>query len=271
MLEGPDRFKQLPGYLEPVNVKAIVSVQTAFVCVFLLLAGKVFAQDISLQSGPQKTIMIELFTSQGCNSCPPAEEYLNTFVEHPKLWDTFIPIAFHVDYWDYLGWKDRFANPAHAKRQQQYAQLRRVRTVYTPAFVVNGKAWGVGFFRSEPQVDTPSVGNLTVVIDDQRISATFDPQHSLTEALYFNVAVLGMNLSTSIRAGENRGRDSHHEFVVLGRSQVRGADNQWHTTFPEIKQTPTGRFALVAWVSGSGDPTPIQATGGYIPAAMLKQ
>ena len=97
------------------------------------------ASGTQFSSGPEQTVMIELFTSQGCNSCPPAEAYLNRFTANPGLWKKFIPLAYHVDYWDYLGWKDRFAHPAHAQRQRQYAQQRSLKTVYTPALAVNGQ------------------------------------------------------------------------------------------------------------------------------------
>lgn len=79
-----------------------------------------------------------------------------------------------------------------------------------------------------------------------------------------------MDLSTRIQAGENQGRHSRHEFVVLAKKQVAGKSNHWKTTLPEIDTTITRRFALAAWISKRDNPTPIQAVGGYIPGALLR-
>ena len=112
------------------------------------LSASVAAGELRFASGSGRNVMVELFTSEGCNSCPPAEAFLNDFQTHPDLWRRYVPIAFHVDYWDYLGWTDRYADPRHAARQRQYARQGGVRTVYTPAFIVNGRAWGVSGSRA---------------------------------------------------------------------------------------------------------------------------
>ena len=238
---------------------------------FALLSAETFAaQEFRFASGVRQTVMIELYTSEGCNSCPPAEEYLNGYVSHPGLWKTYIPLAFHVDYWDYLGWKDRFAHPSHAVRQRHYARLQRVRTVYTPAFVVNGQGWRSGWFSKAPSPETRPAGRLTVTVKGQRVSADFEPVSALSGKYQLNLAVLGMDLSTRIQAGENQGRHSRHEFVVLAKKQVAGKNNHWKMTLPEIDTTITRRFALAAWISKRDNPTPIQAVGGYIPGALLR-
>jgi len=230
-----------------------------------LLSAKTFAaEELRLESGVQQTVMIELYTSQGCNSCPPAEEYLNGYVDHPGLWKTFIPMAFHVDYWDYLGWKDRFAHPRNSARQRDYANLRHVRTVYTPAFIVNGRGWRPGLLDGEPRVDTPPVGRLAVTLNGDKVRAILEPAGAVHQRLVLNVAVLGMGLTTQIQAGENEGRRSPHEFVVLAHKQLAGEAGRWETTLPAFDTKNTPRLALAAWVSRPDDPTPLQAVGGYI-------
>lgn len=218
-------------------------------------------------SGPEQTVMIELYTSQGCNSCPPAEAYLNRFTNSPLLWKKFIPLAFHVDYWDYLGWKDRFAHPAHAQRQRQYAQQRSLKTVYTPAFAVNGQGWRPSLISSDPDGGGKPVGVLSVDVNGQQLEARFESMNSTAKTLHLDLAVLGMGLSTEILAGENAGNHSQHEFVVLARKQISSDNGRWRGGLPALETNwRAQRLALVAWVSKPGDLAPLQATGGYLPA-----
>jgi hypothetical protein len=230
----------------------------------LALSAPVFAQQF-VSSSTQATL-IELYTSQGCSSCPPAEEYLNSLKNHPQLWKSLIPIALHVDYWDYLGWKDRFASPVHTQRQRAYARVNAQRTIYTPAFFVNGKPWRRGFFNAAPEASTQQVGILQVAIEDQHISAKFT-SHSQTSSkgpLNLHVALLAMELMTNIQAGENQGRASAHEFVSFKHVETSTADRRWKIELPRITPLPSKRYALVAWVSPINDPRPIQAVGGYL-------
>lgn len=226
-------------------------------------AGGVAAQQ-QFVSGASQTAMIELYTSQGCSSCPPAEEFLNTFVDNPRLWSSFVPIAFHVDYWDYLGWKDRFALPSNAQRQRRYASLKNVRTVYTPGFVVNGREWRPGWLSKRLDAGSREVGTLTVTLEGDRIDARFTAAEPPSGLLELHVGVLGMGLGSDIRAGENRGRASHHEFVLLSHQRFGATDGAWQGPLQPWDSKGAARVALVAWVSTPGDPAPLQATGGYL-------
>jgi len=87
-----------------------------------------------------ETVVVELFTSQGCSSCPPADRILGELAQR----DDVIALALHVDYWDYLGWKDEFASPEHTKRQRSYARAKGERTIYTPQMVIGGHDHVVG-------------------------------------------------------------------------------------------------------------------------------
>ena len=102
---------------------------------WLGLAGMGFAQ-----SGTANPVVVELYTSQGCSSCPPADKILNGLAQRPDV----IALALHVDYWDYIGWKDSFADPAYSKRQRAYARFAGARTVYTPQMIVGGMDHLVG-------------------------------------------------------------------------------------------------------------------------------
>ncbi|NUB42927.1 DUF1223 domain-containing protein [Fertoebacter nigrum] len=83
----------------------------------------------------QPVVVVELYTSQGCSSCPPADEHMAKLVADPRV----IPLALHVDYWDYIGWKDKFASPDFTKRQKAYARAAGSRTIYTPQMIVAGQ------------------------------------------------------------------------------------------------------------------------------------
>jgi hypothetical protein len=222
------------------------------------------AEALHFSSGPAQTAMIELFTSEGCNSCPPAEAYLNGLAHDPALWKAHIPLAFHVDYWDYLGWKDRFADPAHAVRQRQYAREHLMPTIYTPAFFVNGEPWQRRRHPDVPDAGMPA-GTLTVDVAGAQYRAAFAPATAAPKTLQLNVALLGMGLTSDIRAGENAGRHSLHDFVVLSWQQFDSASGRWHGTLPApALAREASRLALAAWISRPGDPTPLQATGGYL-------
>lgn len=222
------------------------------------------AAEQTFQSGPEQTVLMELYTSEGCNSCPPAESFLNSFTDHPRLWQSYIPLAFHVDYWDYLGWRDVYATAANTRRQQTYGKVLRARTIYTPEFFVNGQEWRAGFLQRPPSIKSKAVGTLKVVLNDEAITAEFTPQRRYQQPLELYAVVLGMDLKSDIRAGENAGRTTTHQFVVLGHAQLKNDKPQWQTTVPALIDVPASKKALVVWVSETGNPAPLQATGGYI-------
>jgi hypothetical protein len=222
--------------------------------------------SIEFISKASQATMIELYTSEGCSSCPPAEARLNKYENDKNLWQTIIPIAFHVDYWDYIGWRDRFASPEHGKRQSRYAKLNHERTVYTPAFVVNGKNWRPGFiFNKSPVQNNEQVGILSMSVKNKTIHANFNALQKSNDPLLLNIAVLGMDLKSDIKRGENQGRNAEHHFVVLAQQQTLTNDMNWEVAIPTLKGLMAPRYALVAWVSREGHPAPLQAVGGYIP------
>jgi hypothetical protein len=231
---------------------------------FIMASVSVNAEEITLSSGQQQTFLIELYTSEGCSSCPPAEKYLNGLKQHQDLWHLYIPVAFHVDYWDYLGWHDPYADAAHAKRQSWYAQQRNLRTVYTPAFVVNGKAWRLGWFNRElPKNGNPG-GELNVTINEKQLKASYTPVTSFVAKLTLNIAILGMGLVSHIEAGENTGRTARHEFVVVGYKTINSNNGHWATSLPALHYEAARQYAIAVWVNHLNDPTPLQAVGGQL-------
>jgi hypothetical protein len=170
-----------------------------------------------------------------------------------------VPVAFHVDYWDELGWIDRYAQAEFGHRQSRYAQLHNQRTVFTPAFVVNGEGWRPGVIsRSIPDNDN-TAGELKVALNGDKVAANY--QHDGAKDLVLNIAVLGMDITSKIAAGENAGRTAQHDFVVVGYKSVPG-NGVWETSLPTLHYNGAKRLALAAWISRGNDPTPLQVVGG---------
>lgn len=247
--------------------------QTALALVALPLssAGLMSADLIQFQSGAAQTALLELYTSEGCSSCPPAEAWLSRLMENPKLWKDFVPVAFHVDYWDYLGWKDPLASKAYSERQRVYADHWRTRSVYTPGFVLNGKEWPGWVNRDDParSSDKP-VGTLTARSDDgRRWKLRFEPAtQSASSSFDFHAALLGFDLSSDVKAGENRGRKLQHDFAVLAMADVAAdKDGRAFAGVLSLKSTPVTspkRTALAVWLTPSKGLEPVQSLGGWL-------
>ena len=179
-----------------------------------------------------------------------------------------MPVAFHVDYWDYIGWNDRFASPVFSNRQRDYARSRHVSTVYTPGFVLAGKEWRSWFTRPVLRLDNSvQAGKLELSVTGQQASVAFTPSVPIGGELEVHVAILGFDLKTEVRAGENGGRTLEHDFVVLGyrRLATTRQTSTYGASFslPDVK-TPSERKAIAAWVSLRDDPRPVQAVGGWL-------
>ena len=230
---------------------------------FTLLMNSLYAEPLRLESGVKKNTLIELYTSEGCSSCPPAEEFLNSLKNNNELWNKWVPVAFHVDYWDYIGWRDRYATKEFGQRQSRYASLKRASTVYTPAFMVNGSNWRKGIFSSSLPEEKSAAGNLVVSIKGKSVHSTY--QSANKSPLKLNIAVLGMGLTTKIERGENAGRTAKHEFVVVGFNSSISNNSQWNMQLPELHYSQAKKYAVAIWVSEVNNPAPLQVVGGLLP------
>ena len=248
------------------------------ICLFLslLLASAVSmgAQTVNLESPGPRVSLLELYTSEGCSSCPPADRWISKLRDDPRLWREVVPVAFHVDYWDYIGWKDRFASPVYGNRQRDYARSRHVSTVYTPGFVLAGKEWRSWFRRPELNVENPvDAGKLTLSVTGQQAKLAFTPTQPRNGELEMHVAILGFDLKSDVRSGENGGRTLEHDFVVLGyRSLATTRKNAVHSadfSLPAVN-VASERKAIAAWLSAPGDPRPVQVVGGWLSEATVQ-
>ncbi len=224
------------------------------------------ADPVVIESPVERVAVLELFTSHGCSSCPPADAWLRGLVDYPGLWRELVPLAFHVDYWDSLGWPDRFARSEFSQRQRDYERSGGLPTVYTPGFVLNGEEWR-RWFRSAPNLPEPAaVGRLRLeVVPRGQAMLHFAPVGT-PPPLEARFVVLGFGLSSRIGGGENAGRTLAEDFVVLGMSEGKASGPlAWVFPWPDLKEGPAYRLAVAAWVSAPGNPQPLQAVGGWLP------
>jgi hypothetical protein len=219
-----------------------------------------FGGDISFESKPVRTHLIELFTSEGCSSCPPAETWLGKLQSDPRLWVEFVPIAFHVTYWDNTAWRDPFASKEWTSRQYAYSAFWKTSSVYTPAFVLDGHEW---LNREIPTVTGEPAGVLKVAVTNgEKAVVTFSPTAKDARQYEAHVTQLRFGLQSNVRGGENGGRKLVHDFVVLSLATVPLSGPQ--VTIQLAKPDAGSRRGLAAWVTEVGGVEPIQATGGWI-------
>jgi hypothetical protein len=191
-----------------------------------LLAGTVHAAQTgaiscTARSGDSTTALLELYTSEGCSSCPPADAWLATFRTNGLYPGRVVPLALHVDYWNYLGWEDPYSQKLFSRRQHHMARLQRASTVYTPQFILNGSEFRRWHNRGEAAIKRVSLAasraDITLTLAQQAnrmdIVAEAHAKDSGDRADMF-IVLYENNLSTHIRAGENQGRTLRHEFVA---------------------------------------------------------
>ena len=228
---------------------------------YLLLVSFLFSlavsasEKITVNSETNKTAVVELYTSQGCSSCPPADRWLEALIESAPDELNVLALAFHVDYWDYIGWKDRFANPRFTSRQRQLAVNNRQSSVYTPEFFVGG--------REARGTD----GVLNIIDRTNAMRAEIDLQLSVsrngngltlelvpssdkhdTNGLHYRFIIYEKNLVSDVTRGENSGKILKHQNVVRYMSPARKlnpSNSQVVSVDPQWKLDDIGVAALV--------------------------
>ena len=223
----------------------------------------------SLQAAQAQTIrpkaVVELFTSQGCSSCPPADALLTSLAEEGDV----IALAYHVDYWDYVGWQDTFGSEDYSDRQRAYAKSWGSSRIYTPQMVVNGKKAVVGSRRSEvhsalDQASMPLDVELTNQGDMLRIA--IEPDASLDDAVVWLVTYLD-RADVAIETGDNAGKSMVYTQVVTGRQMLGMWEGQSgaHLKLPLgelVKDGNTG-FAVLVQQEEDGLPGPILGAAAF--------
>lgn len=201
---------------------------------FLLLASLLSlpafaAGPISVSSGERQTAVLELYTSEGCSSCPPADRWLAKLVTTPQPDLDVLALSFHVDYWNYLGWKDRFSSAAYTRRQRELGANNQQRTIYTPEFFVNGRetrgtAKILEHIQQANRQPAQLALNMTVSRDRNELVVDLHSpaQRETVGQVQHRYLVYENNLSSDVSRGENSGKVLHHQQVVRYLSQPSG-------------------------------------------------
>src|SRR5467141_1680806 len=214
--EGP--FPPTEESMKSKHFLAAIAAAVAF-------AARAADPACSTTSGPRTTALVELYTSEGCDSCPAADHWLSSLFAQGFRPDQMVPLALHVDYWDYIGWKDPFAKGEFSVRQRKLAQMKRPVIVYTPQVLLQGRdfrRWSGGEFseqvmriNSRPARARIALAIRAVAPDaiHAELSAMLiDPAEQKNAAVY--LAAYENKLASDVAAGENRGRRLEHDFVV---------------------------------------------------------
>lgn len=222
-----------------------------------LISGSLFALPVMAQS--TQGVLVELFTSQGCSSCPPADAFLADLAENQGV----IPLALHVDYWDYIGWSDTFAQEKFTKRQRKYAKMNADRMVYTPQMIVAGQTRVKGHDAASVMLGIAAVkSTITLTLtrqgDDVLISATSD--QALPSDILVDVVRYYPKMTVQIERGENRGQAISYHNIVTSWMNV----GEW-----------TGKTPLAMTTRATGDDPIVvilqqEGPGAVLAAAVLK-
>ncbi|HZL18989.1 MAG TPA: DUF1223 domain-containing protein [Polyangia bacterium] len=215
---------------------------TTAALIFLLVAGGDLRPARGASVGWNRVVLVELFTSQGCSSCPPADEFVRDF---PRLGlgpEKVLPLTFHVNYWDDLGWRDPFASPAFTERQRWYADSGRLRSpggagglsgLYTPQMIVDGTVHFPGGQRAVATVEIARAaaraaevdltGEAAVAGDDLTVTLRVAPRAGFDRAPDWRavVALAAKSTQTRVLRGENRGETLVEAAVVRALSDRR--------------------------------------------------
>lgn len=214
------------------------------------------------QSGPLLTPVIELYTSEGCSSCPPADQWLSTLKGKNAVVQ-----AFHVGYWDYIGWVDRFATPANTSRQRDIAARNRQRSIYTPQAVLNGadwRSWGA----SVPAGQEPARASIALrQTGTDQFEAIVTPVKDTPANWSAYWTVTEHDHSSRVKAGENAGEFLKHDFVVRQYSPAGDypavAKHPQKLTLRSIAASPghARQINLVVFDPQTGKPLQALSTG----------
>lgn len=254
-----------------------------FLCVLpaLALPARAAAPQACAAESPRHTVaLVELYTSEGCDSCPPADRWLSSLAGRGFGPERVVPIALHVDYWDYIGWKDPYARRAHSGRQRKMAQLARVAMIYTPQVLLQGRdfrGWqGEGFGPAVAGINArPARAAIRLRLDaGDREALQVEAFAALTDApgrpssgpdVALFLGAYENKLVSEVQAGENRGRTLRHDYVVLqwaGPFELAGGRWSGRQRLPLLPGAVPAHSGVAAFVQD-------RASGEVLQALML--
>jgi hypothetical protein len=258
-----------------------ISMKTLLLAMVALFMGTAQAAQCSAKSAELTVALVELYTSEGCDSCPPADRWLSSLGAKGFASDRVVPIALHVDYWDYIGWKDPYARQAHSARQRKMAKLARAAMVYTPQVLLQGqdfRHWqdegnpGGAFSQAVSKINAqPAKARISLTLNALRKDvfeveaaaelqgASPSPEIALFLGSYEN------KLVSDVKAGENRGKTLPHDYVVLqwaGPLEFKRGKLSERHVLPLLPKAVRDHSGVVAFVQD-------RATGEVLQALML--
>ena len=223
------------------------------------IAGLAAMAAVPALAEERASVLVELFTSQGCSSCPPADEVLSAMTDDARV----IPLSLHVDYWDYLGWKDKFSDAAYTARQRAYAAAAHDSMIYTPQMIVDGRARVVGSRGAEVaaavahEMESPSPVRMTVRRDGGRIAIEARAVGDTGGPMVVQLVRYSPSERVSIREGENAGRTITYHNVVTAWQQI----GKWDGAAPlRLDAAVPGREGVVVVIQVAGGGPVLAAT-----------
>jgi hypothetical protein len=184
-------------------------------------AAALAAQACTGKSPAHTVALVELYTSEGCDSCPPADKFVSGLRAEGVAPDKAVLLSLHVDYWNYIGWKDIFSRPIFTERQRGLAALVRTRTIYTPEMFIGARElrsdkWDGGVQEAVQRINArPAKADIAISLGAAGPEGLpVDVKASSAGGGKLHVALVESNIDRQIRAGENKGRLLHHDFVV---------------------------------------------------------
>jgi len=176
-------------------------------------------QHLSVNSPSFLVPVVELYTSEGCSSCPRADQWISKLGKVIDDEFSAVPLAFHVDYWNYLGWEDPFSKPLFTKRQRELGAINRQGSIYTPEFLVSGQetrgtsAVVAAIKRANGQSADVAINMQLRSIDESRVEVSLDIENQHPDGVLY-LAIYENGIVRQIAGGENSGRTLEHDFVV---------------------------------------------------------
>ncbi len=193
----------------------------ALACAYAPMSALAQSPACRAVSGKTVPALVELYTSEGCNSCPPADRWLSQQIANPEANSKMIALAFHVDYWDYIGWKDAYARADYGVRHSSMVRANGSTTVYTPQVFINGRddrSWRVGLAAT-----TPTAARATMEVEADWKDGKLGFRGRVIEgndAVRIRYAVAENGISTVVKAGENAGETLKQDAVVRDHAIV---------------------------------------------------
>jgi len=213
------------------------------------LLASLFLFSAPVMAG-EPVVVVELFTSQGCSSCPPADKIIGDLTTRSDV----LPLTLNVDYWDYLGWRDDFAKPEYSERQRKYGHMFKQRSIYTPSVVVNGSMHVVGNrdFIVESSIEDhakiPVEANIDLVAEDGKVNITVNPV--ISNASPSNVWFVSYfpPKTVAIKRGENAGKELTYWNTLQSRKQLSEWDGKETLSLTEdIPEDAAGVAVIVQY------------------------